>query len=282
MAGGPFAAGAGSGRRCRRILSIDRERLIRGALWRVPVYGRRLVTARGERHQEAVIRRSLTTELPNFAPGGRLTPGFGQGLSERVVEYAWLHARAPRGLTLDAGSALNHGYVLDHLLGGLDGLHVVTLAPESHAYTDRGVSYLFADLRDLPIRDATYDTIVSISTLEHVGLDNARFGDAGARRGDPQAEAKAAVRELARVAKPGARVFLTVPFGVPEAGSGWVRQFDRRSLDDLVAELSPSSAQTTVYWDRGDGWQVADPEAAQAARFREYMAAAVACVDVRL
>jgi hypothetical protein len=37
-------------------------------------------------------------------------------------------------------------------------------------------------MRDLPFPDAACDTIVSLSTLEHVGMDNSRFGPTLRRR----------------------------------------------------------------------------------------------------
>ena len=63
----------------------------------------------------------------------------------------------------------------------MDALHVVTLAPEEEAYPFLDVSYLFADLRRLPLRDETYDRVVSMSTLEHVGMDNSYYGAGGER-----------------------------------------------------------------------------------------------------
>ena len=72
---------------------------------------------------------------------------------------------------LDAGSTLNHAHILQRLRPAMDKLHIVTLAPEERAFPELDVSYLFADLRDLPLSDDVYDQVVSISTLEHVGLD---------------------------------------------------------------------------------------------------------------
>lgn len=207
--------------------------------------------------------------------------GYGDGLTERAVEYPWLLGHPLAGRLLDAGSALNHGYVLDVLLPRVSELHTVTLAPEEQAFVDRGVSYLFADLRDLPVRDDIYDAIACISTLEHVGLDNSVYGAAAAKRGDAQAEARRACRELARVAKPGAIVLLTVPYGVPEQ-LGWVRQLDRAQLIELATEFG--AADTTIdIFRRGDrGWQRSSLDESADARYRVHHAEAVACVAMRL
>src|SRR5918997_5599342 len=131
--------------------------------------------------------------------GGRLPCGYGKRLDERVIEFPWLLAMAPAGRVLDAGSTLNHAHVLDAFLPTLDELHIATLEPELSAFVQRRVSYTFCDLRRLPYRDDLFDTIVSSSTLEHVGMDNERYGVPVARAADPDAELDQALRELRRV-----------------------------------------------------------------------------------
>lgn len=116
-----------------------------------------------------------------FASSERLPNGWGIGFDERVVEYPWLLAQEPAGKTLDAGSVLNHAHILDRFQPRLSNLHIVTLAPEEIAFTERRISYLFADLRDLPYKDGWFDTVISVSTLEHVGMDNSLYGGLPAR-----------------------------------------------------------------------------------------------------
>jgi hypothetical protein len=122
--------------------------------------------------------------MSRFRTGQPLPPGYGFGLSERCVEYPWLFAQldARPERILDAGAGLNHAFILDQPLWQSKRLHILTLAPEDYCYWDRGISYLFEDLRQLPIRDAFYDTIICISTLEHVGADNRIFARQGPTR----------------------------------------------------------------------------------------------------
>jgi SAM-dependent methyltransferase len=61
---------------------------------------------------------------------------------------------------------------------------------------DPGVEFRVADGRRLPFRDASFDRALSVSVLEHIG----EGGDAKA------------LRELARVVRPGGRVVLTLPY----------------------------------------------------------------------
>src|ERR1700756_4062168 len=124
-------------------------------------------------HKVSELRRML--ELPFNAHN--LPPGFGHKLDERLVEYPWLFSRLPDGSgeLLDAGSVLNHDFILSHerLVGKK--ITIMTLAPEGRSFWDRGINYVYGDLRQTYFRDDYFDYIVCVSTLEHIGLDNQRF-----------------------------------------------------------------------------------------------------------
>jgi SAM-dependent methyltransferase len=199
--------------------------------------------------------------VARFATGERLPPGYGVGLDERVVEYPWLFAQQLAGRVLDAGSTLNHAHILDRLLPSLAALHIVTLVPEDNAFTERGVSYLYADLRELPLRDGLYDAVVSISTLEHVGMDNRSYGAAPGRSDEPDRELRRALAELRRVARPGARLLVTVPYGRRE-DRDWFRQFDAAAIAGLVDDLGVTNPSVTVYAYATSGWQLSSLEEA--------------------
>jgi SAM-dependent methyltransferase len=189
-----------------------------------------------------------------FAAADDLPAGLGAGFDERVVEYPWLFSRGPRGRVLDAGSVMNHRHVIEPLLEAADDLTIATLAPEPVAFTELGVSYLYADLRDLPLRDHWFDDVICLSTLEHVGMDTAIYGAATPRAGDPQAEAARALRDLLRVTKPGGRVHVSFPFGRSE-DLGWLRQLDRAEIDDLFARAGVVAREETVFLHSSDGWR---------------------------
>jgi SAM-dependent methyltransferase len=61
---------------------------------------------------------------------------------------------------------------------------------------DAGVDFRVGDGRALPFADASFDHATSISVLEHIEGDGA----------------EAALRELARVVKPGGRILVTLPY----------------------------------------------------------------------
>lgn len=250
-----------------------------------------------EHRQARLLSEVLASpeRLAAFENGGRLPEDYGTGFGERVVEYPWLLTRAPHGKVLDAGSTLNHAHMLDAVQPELADLTILTLAPEPHAYPERGISYVFADLRSLPFRDALFDTVVSISTLEHVGMDNSLYTTGVEERAkNPDDELAAALGEIRRVTVPGGRLLITVPYGQPD-DLGWLRQFDAAGLDRLVALTGGTLAEMTIFRHTAGGWQHSTLGEASGARYhmvdRDRPAAApdgavaaraVACLDIRL
>lgn len=241
----------------------------------------------------AFLEHVLSDEsLMRSVERGRLPRGYGVGLDERVVEFPWLLAQAPRGRVLDAGSTLNHAHILDRVLPVVDELHVVTLAPEAHSFPERGVSYVYADLRRLPYSDAYFDEVVSLSTLEHVGKDNSRYGGPEGDA-DVDAELGHALEELRRVLAPGGTMLVSVPYGRPE-DHGWFRQFDQADVERLVTLAAPRRHELTVFAYDESGWQKSSPSRAADARYRDFTvdpqpvwdlaaaARAVACLRMEL
>jgi SAM-dependent methyltransferase len=242
----------------------------------------------------AFVERELDDPvlLEGFRTGERLPSGFGTGFDERVVEFPWVASRRLAGRVLDAGSSLNHRHVLMRLRQRMDELHIVTLAPEDDSFPELGVSYLYADLRDLPVKDGTYDRVVSISTLDHLGLDNIRFGSDAHAASDPQTEAIRAVEELRRVLRPGGDLYLTVPVGRGDRFD-WVRSFTLDELDQLVQAFGPDNMRASFFRHDGEaGWRWAEREEVAEARYRDHLssgpveddrvvaAEAVACVHL--
>ena len=119
------------------------------------------------------------------------------------------------------------------------------------------VRFEVADGRSLSFEDASFDRAYSVSVVEHIEDD-----------GDEQA-----LRELARVVRPGGRILLTVPYadtywedwrdrplyssdGEPEAAKYFFeRWYDTARLDQLVGsapvrEVSRELARTEPNWSR--------------------------------
>ena len=208
--------------------------------------------------QKALADSSL---LDTFRQGHELPPRYGLQLDERVVEYPWLMARLPgeTGTLLDAGSVLNFEQLIDLPLLKKKAVHIVTLAPEANCFWKRGVSYAFADLRDLPLRDNFYDQIVCLSTLEHVGLNNEIYTRERVERLQTS-DYRVAASELWRVLKPGGHLYLSVPFG-KACDLDWLQQFNTAMVHEMIEALQPSEAAVVYYRYEATGWNISTEEA---------------------
>lgn len=197
-----------------------------------------------------------------FVDGGDLPPKYGHRIDERAVEYPWLFAQLPNrpGKVLDAGSALNHRFLVERAPIKDAQLTIMTLAPEKRCFWDRSISYVFGDLRKTLFADAVFDVIASVSTIEHIGLDNTMLytGDASKKETDVHGFMPA-VAEFKRVLKPGGLCLITVPFG-RRGVHGWYQVFDFDLVMKVVEAFQPSE-YTIEYFGHGpDGWRRAEPE----------------------
>jgi SAM-dependent methyltransferase len=225
--------------------------------------------------------------LERFRSGRSLPRGFGFTLDERIVEIPWVVANlSPEGPVLDAGSALNHPLILERVMPRVESLTITTFT-EEEAHPDLGPDYVTADLRKLPFEDASFDTVVCVSTLDHVGMDNSDYGSTESRSDNPDNEVDLAMRELHRVLRPGGRLLVTVPFGRPE-DHGWCRQFDEPGVRRMAQPFD--NPQLRIYKHSRRGWNRSTTSKASGATYRDprrhelllndcaFAASAVACL----
>lgn len=227
--------------------------------------------------------------LERFRSGGSLPRGFGFTLDERIVEIPWVVANlSPEGRVLDAGSALNHQIILERVMPRVESLTITTFTEED-AHPELGPSYVTADLRELPFESESFETIVCVSTLDHVGMDNSAYGAAETRSDDPDHEVELAVSELHRVLRPGGRLLVTVPYGRPE-DHGWCRQFDEAGVRGIARPFD--DPEIRIYQHSRRGWNRSSLQKASGATYRDprrhelllkecaFAASAVACLSL--
>jgi len=191
---------------------------------------------------------------------GNLCDGYGFRIDERIVEYPWLFSQLPRGngRLLDAGSALNYDYLLSMDPLKSKKIFIYTLAPEKKNYPERGISYIYGDLRSTCFHDDYFDWIVSISTVEHIGFDNTMLyvNDPELKECDSGSYLKA-ILEFYRILKPGGILYITVPYGKHNL-HGWFQVFDSSMVDALISEFSPCEYEEFYYKYHPMGWRVSN------------------------
>lgn len=246
-----------------------------------------------ERLLEEVLAEPST--MAAFRTGAPLEACFGTGLDERIVEYPWMLSRLPagEGLIVDVGSTLNKPSLLSSVPLAARRILIYTLATDWITYEPR-LSYVFGDVRDMLLKDDVADTVVCISTLEHVGFTY-EYQTYSKRNPWPHAQPEShldAVREFRRILADGGRLLLTVPYGSYE-DHGWLQQFDAAMIAGVKDAFSGTVAQETYYRYADGGWQVASPaECAglsyfnihETGRFEEpdlAAARAVCCLDLK-
>ncbi|MFH1478589.1 MAG: methyltransferase domain-containing protein [Candidatus Omnitrophota bacterium] len=201
-----------------------------------------------------------------FFSSGHLPNGYGHGYDERVIEYPWVFSRLGIEKTrlLDAGSVLNFKEIIEMPKLSNKNITIFTLAPELNAFLDKGISYNYGDLRELPFRDNWFDEICSISTLGHVGMDN-RIYTRKNTAGKVGLEAEKAVKELIRVLRPGGKFLASVVFGKHQLiewnGTPFAEQFNGLLLKDLLRSFSScASIFISFYRYKKNGWDISTEE----------------------
>ena len=107
--------------------------------------------------------------------------------------------------------------------------------------------------------------MVSLSTVEHIGLDNGRFYTGQASSPRTPASYLDAVREMARILRPGGRLYLTIPYG-SHSDLSWLQVFDAAMLDRVVEAFGARDVVEQVFRYTAAGWQVSNrAQAADAA-----------------
>lgn len=224
-----------------------------------------------EWHKAIFMKAALRDDalLAAFQSKGDLPPEYGIGVDERCIEYPWVLARlSPRSTrVLDAGSTLNHDLILQQPQVARKQLTILTLGPERVAFWQRGISYVYGDLRDINMRDSWFDEVACISTLEHVGFDNSGFTGQSAHHEQRPDEFPQVMRELARVLRPGGTLLLTVPYG-PARLHRNTRIFDAATLNRAVEAFGPATRTDEYYRYDERGWA---PASAARCADREYV-----------
>ena len=199
--------------------------------------------------------------MQKFQDNDELPKGFGIGLDERIIEYPWFLSQVENANKnnlryLDAGPVMNHEFIVNRARKLASNVHFTTLSHEENCFHHLDISYLFADLINLPIKDNFYDLISCISTLEHVGCDNVCYGSntSSFKENQKNFHYLEGAKELLRVLKPGGSLYITVPFG-KYMHLGMIQQFDQEMIERLTGLFDVEQLGIDYYRYDSEGWQ---------------------------
>jgi SAM-dependent methyltransferase len=197
------------------------------------------------------------------------------GTDERVIEIPWVLARLRSGRVVDVGYAFAEPAYLAALLEAKVGELIGVDLAEADV---PGMETVKADVRELPFPDGHVDQILLVSTLEHVGADNERYG-LGAGR-DPHGIGTA-LRELRRVLRPDGSLLVTVPVGEPE-DYGWFVQEDVRGWTHHFVRTGFFVEELELYESTAEGWRASPAFRSAGVRYGERgpAASAVLCAEL--
>ena len=211
----------------------------------------------------------MKRDIAYFKKREKLPVGYGFGLDERVVEYPWILSRLKdeARIIMDAGSSLNHREILFLDIWEKRKLYITTLFDECRYKTRFPLFYIYEDLRHLSFEDNYFDSIICISTLEHVGMDNSMFytPDQSKKENNKFAYLEA-VKQLKRVLKPGSSIYWTMPYGQYE-NHGWFQVFDQSMVEALKKTFAPAQVYEEYFKYENNQWNFSTAEACRDAQY---------------
>jgi hypothetical protein len=207
-------------------------------------------------------------EISSFSKG-MLPSGYGYRMDERFVEYPWFFSRIKddERIILDAGSVLNFSQILKARKLRGKHLYIATLAYEGRPLAPISPSYIYEDLRDTCFRDSFFDAVCSLSTVEHIGLDNTiLYTSDKSKRENDRFSYLLAVVEFRRILKEGGTLYLSVPYGLYR-NHGWFQLFDSEMVNRLIETFNPAQVQATYFKYEHDQWNFSDAESCRTGEF---------------
>ncbi|MFL6520951.1 MAG: hypothetical protein ACJ8NS_12070 [Chthoniobacterales bacterium] len=210
----------------------------------------------------------------------------GLGKTERAVEIPWVLSRYNgEQKVLEVGCSFtceNPEYI-----EGLTALNI----PELHGIDISAVEAPHfikktADIRDSGYENGFFDLVLCVSTIEHVGRDNAKHYKPVAEmprdsESGLEPDVKAMV-EMFRILKQGGRLLVTVPFG-KFVDYGWFINYDLERVNEWFRHIAPERVHREYFKYTSLGWVPCSPDALTETAYGDNSApaaAGLACFEI--
>jgi SAM-dependent methyltransferase len=193
-------------------------------------------------------------------------------IGERAIEYPWAYKNI---------SDLKNGKIMD--VGAKEGLPITDMLLENQnivyaidlnaVATHQNGNLIIAkgDIISTTFEDNFFDSVIVISTLEHIGVAG-RYGISVANEtGDFQA-----MSEIFRVLKPGGKVLVTVPYGMGKS-LPLNRLYDAERTKKLFTNFEITQSQYFIFHPEYELWLEADEEKASKNNWDNNQWYALAC-----
>lgn len=220
-----------------------------------------------------------------------LSPNYGYGFDERVVEIPWLYHRlsAKPACLWDVGSVLNREFILQQQKLQKKQIFISNLNPESKNHNRLKISYLYEDVTQTVVQDDFFHELLCVSTLEHIGFNNKKYDGARFSRKDPKKHLEAIIIFRQKL-KRGGKAFITVPFG-KRVDHGWFQVFDEGMVNQIIRTFAPTKSRVEIFQCSRSGWARSDAREASRSVFYDWSkngnlrchiagSQAVACIEL--
>lgn len=160
-------------------------------------------------------------------------------LHSRCIEYPFAASQlGDAQRILDVGTVKSDPAWINWLEALPIEVHATDYDPPKEPY--QRIQFHQADVRRLSLPDNTFDTVLAVSVIEHIGLE-APLVDAQELPTLDQDGDVEAVRELTRVLKPGGRLIMTFPYGLNEGAilSNSARTYTKATIKRFEMILCP-------------------------------------------